>query len=74
MDVDLRDATNWRKLCISSTSYQEIKNRLGFKGRITLEQFNEIEKVDEDIKSRCGQVTTYTVNRYWEYMRKEKDE
>ena len=73
MDVDLRDATNWRKLCISSSAYQEIKNRLGYKGKITREQLDNIKKEVDEIKSRFGQVTLWSINRYWNYVRECND-
>ena len=57
---------------ISIDAFQEIKYRLGYREKITIEQFNEIEKVAEDVKRRYNQVTMSTVNRYWEYVRKEK--
>ena len=58
-------------LDISSSAYQEIKNRLGFKGKITCEQLDVIEEEVEAIRKRYGQVTLYTINRYWNYVRKE---
>jgi hypothetical protein len=56
---------------ISLTSYQEIKNRLGFKGKINCEQLDVIEEEVEAIRKRYGQVTLCTINRYWNYVRKE---
>jgi hypothetical protein len=72
MDVDLKDSSCWKKLDISSSAYQEIKHRLGFKGRITLDQFNEIEKVVDVVRKRYESVTLGTINIYWEYMMKEE--
>ena len=57
---------------ISSSAYQEIKNRLGFKGKITCEQLDVIEEEVEAIRKRFGQVTLYTINRYWNYVREAK--
>jgi hypothetical protein len=72
--IDLRTKTCCQKLNISTSSFQEIKYRLGYREKITIEQFNEIEKIVEDIKNRYIQVTMATVNRYWEYVRKEVQE
>jgi hypothetical protein len=59
-------------LDISSSAYQEIKNRLGFKGKINCEQLDVIEEEVEAIRKRFGQVTLYTINRYWNYVREAK--
>ena len=65
----------WEKLEISNTSFQEIRYRLGYKGKkINIEQFNEIEKVVEDIKSQYGRVALSDINRYWKYVREEVQE
>ena len=61
------------KLGISITSFQEIKYRLGYKGqKITLEKFDEIEKIVDDIKRRCNKVSLSNINWYWNYVREEK--
>lgn len=65
-NIDLRLNACSLKLGISLTSYQEIKNRLGYKGNITIEQFNVIEKTVENIRKRCDKVTLSTINWYWE--------
>lgn len=71
MEVDLRDVTCWKKLDVSSSSYQEIKYRLGYKGKqMTIERFNEIEEIVEAIRDRYGKVTLGNINRYWNYVRK----
>jgi hypothetical protein len=73
MDVDLRDVTCWEKLDVSSSTYQEIKYRLGYKGkRMTIDMFNEIEEIVVSIRCRYGKVTLGTINRYWNYVRKEE--
>lgn len=63
---------NSNVLDISSSAYQEIKNRLGFKGKINCEQLDVIEEEVEAIRKRYGQVTLYTINRYWNYVRGER--
>ena len=64
-----------RKLGISITSFNEIKYRLGYKGqKITLEMFNEIEMIVEDIKKRCDKVALSNINWYWNYVRGKEDE
>ena len=60
------------KLGISSTSFQEIKNRLGFKDAINKEQFNEIKNIVDDIVIRFGKVTLYAINRYWICVREKQ--
>lgn len=72
MDVDLRDVTCWKKLDVSSSSYQEIKYRLGYKGQpMTIEKFNEIEKIVENIRKRYKRVSLVNINLYWDYVRKK---
>ncbi len=65
---------NALELDVSSSAYQEIKNRLGFKGKITREQLDNIKKEVDEIKSRFGQVTLWSINKYWNYVRKEVQE
>ncbi len=73
MDIDLSSRACWEKLDISSTSFQEIKYRLGYKGKdVTLEMFEEIEEIVEDIRDRYEKVTVVSINRYWNYVRKSK--
>lgn len=60
-------------LGISNTSFQDIKNRLGYKGKITREQLDNIKKEVDEIKSRFGQVTLWSINRYWNYVRECND-
>ena len=63
------------KLGISITSFYEIKYRLGYKGKEnTLEQFNEVKKIVDDIKKRCDKVALSNINWYWEYVRGREDE
>ena len=62
----------WGKLGVSSTSFQEIRYRLGYKGIVSQEEFNEIEKIVEDIKKRCDKVSLSNINLYWNYVREEK--
>ena len=62
--IDLRVETVSEKLNISTTSCQEIKNRFGYKGTLTIEQFNVIEKTVENIRKRCDKVTLSTINWY----------
>lgn len=71
-DYDFRAEECAKKLKISVTSFQEIKYRLGYKGKITLEIFNEIEEIAEDIKKRCDKVALSNINWYWNYVREEK--
>ena len=73
MDVDLSTRACWEKLDISSTSFQEIKYRLGYKGKpMTIEMFEEIEEIVEEIRNRDVPVTTWYIIRYFEYVRKSK--
>ena len=58
------------RLKISNSTFYEIKYRLGFRNKISVEQFNEIEKVVIDIRRRYGMVALGTINRYWDYMKK----
>lgn len=64
---------NSLELNISSSAYQEIKNRLDYKGKITREQLDNIKKEVDEIKSRFGQVTLWSINRYWNYVRECND-
>lgn len=66
MEIDLRARTCSEKLGISTTSFQEIKYRLGYRGKpMTLEIFSEIEKVVEDIRKHNVPVTAWYINQYW---------
>lgn len=72
MEVDLSINACSQKLELSTTSFQEIKYRLGYKGKpITLEMFDEIEEIVEDIRYRCEKVTVASINWYWKYVREE---
>ena len=71
-DIDLSTNACCDKLNISNSTFYEIKYRLGYRNKINLEQFNEIEKVVLDIRRRYGMVALGTINRYWEYMKKGK--
>jgi hypothetical protein len=70
---ELNSIDNSLELNISSSAYQEIKNRLGYKGKITHEQLDNIKKEVDEIKSRFGQVTLWSINRYWNYVRECND-
>lgn len=59
---------------ISNTSFQDIKNRLGFKGKLTKTQLDIIEKEVEEIRKRYEIVTLYTINRYWNYVREVQED
>lgn len=65
--MDLRTVTCSKKIDISTTSFYEVKYRLGYKGKpLTIEMFNEIEKVVEGIR-KCGlPVTARCVSQYLE--------
>ena len=67
-ELDLRSSACWNKLGISSSSFYEIKYRLGYRDKITLEQFNDIERTVEEIRRRYGMVVLGTINRYFEYV------
>lgn len=59
----------YEKLCISNTSYQEIKNRLHYKGAISVSQYKVIEKIVKEIDRRFGKVTVSTIIYYWNECR-----
>lgn len=72
-NIDLRSNACWKRLGISSSSFFEIKFRLGYKGKhMTIGMLNEIEEIVKDIRKRDVPVTTWYIIRYFECVRKEK--